>query len=283
MIIRLAQTAPRLGNSEYNFEQCRKLIEEAAADGIELIVFPELSLTGYLLKDMVALVGISAEDPMVHRLAGLSTKVSVLMGLVEHGEDQFFYNSAFYFEDGRLARRYRKAHLPTYGMFDEGRYFARGNRIAAFDTRFGRAGIMICEDAWHPINPYILCQDGAQLLVIVSNSPVRGMTDDGGDFWSVQNWRLICQSYALLFSSFVVYVNRVGCEDGISFSGSSLVADPHGRLIASLPFLEEAVETVELDLDELARARIGSPILADEKFLTSLNELERIRKATFGN
>jgi len=283
MIIRLAQTAPRLGNSEYNFEQCRKLIEEAAADGIELIVFPELSLTGYLLKDMVALVGISAEDPMVHRLAGLSTKVSVLMGLVEHGEDQFFYNSAFYFEDGRLARRYRKAHLPTYGMFDEGRYFARGNRIAAFDTRFGRAGIMICEDAWHPINPYILCQDGAQLLVIVSNSPVRGMTDDGGDFLSVQNWRLICQSYALLFSSFVVYVNRVGCEDGISFSGSSLVADPHGRLIASLPFLEEAVETVELDLDELARARIGSPILADEKFLTSLNELERIRKATFGN
>ena len=167
MIVRLAQTAPRLGNSEHNFEQCRKLIVQAAADNVELIVFPELSLTGYLLKDMVALVAISSRDKIVEQLAGMSDKLSILVGLVEHGEDYFFYNSAFYFEKGRLAKRYRKAHLPTYGMFDEGRYFARGNRIEAFDTRFGRVGIMICEDAWHPINPYILSQDGAQVLLVV--------------------------------------------------------------------------------------------------------------------
>ena len=282
MLVRLAQTSPRLGDMEYNFEQCRDLIRTARGDGVDLIVFPELALNGYLLKDMVSLTGLGEDDPKVRELISLSSDISVLIGLVEHGDDHFYYNSAFYLENGRLAARHRKGHLPTYGMFDEGRYFSPGNRVKAFNTRFGRMGVMICEDAWHPINPYILSQDGAELLAIISNSPVRGMRENGM-FRSVENWRLISRSYALLYSDFVLYVNRAGCEDGISFSGSSHALDPNGETIAELPFLEEAAATLEIDLDELSRARVGSPMLRDEKFLTSLNELERIKKESFGD
>lgn len=282
MIVRLAQTSPRLGDIEYNFEQCRKSIREAAGDGADLIVFPELALNGYLLKDMVPLTALRDDDPKLTELTSLSRDISILIGLVEHGHDHFHYNSALYLENGKLAGRHRKGHLPTYGMFDEGRYFAAGNSVRAFDTKFGRAGVMICEDAWHPINPYILSQDGAELLFIISNSPVRGMRESG-KFQSVENWQRITSSYALLYSNFVFYVNRVGCEDGISFSGSSHVLDPHGELTAELPFLEAAEATVKIDMEELSRARIGSPILRDEKFLTSLNELKRIKKKSYGD
>ncbi len=282
MIVRLAQTSPRLGDIDYNFEQCRKSIREAAGDGADLIIFPELALNGYLLKDMVPLTALRDDDPKLTELISLSRDISILIGLVEHGHDHFHYNSALYLENGKLAGQHRKGHLPTYGMFDEGRYFAAGNRVRAFDTRFGRAGILICEDAWHPINPYILSQDGAELLFIISNSPVRGMRESG-KFQSVENWQRITSSYSLLYSNFVFYINRVGCEDGISFSGSSHVLDPHGELIAELPFLEAAEATVKIDLEELSRARIGSPILRDEKFLTSLNELKRIKKISYGD
>ncbi len=282
MLVRIVQTSPRLGDIEYNFEQCRELIREAAGDGSDLIVFPELSLNGYLLKDMVSLTALSEDDPKVIELIALSRDISILIGLVEHGRDHFHYNSALYLEDGRLVGRHRKGHLPTYGMFDEGRYFAPGNRVRAIDTKFGRAGVLICEDAWHPINPYILSQDGAEMLFVISNSPVRGMRESGS-FRSVENWQRITSSYALLYSNFVFYVNRAGCEDGISFSGSSHVLDPHGELAVELPFLEAAQATVNIDLEELSRARIGSPILRDEKFLTSLNELKRIKKESYGN
>ncbi|MBW7997544.1 MAG: hypothetical protein FVQ81_13400 [Candidatus Glassbacteria bacterium] len=281
MLVRLEQISPRLGDLDYNFEQCRKLAADAAGDGADLIVFPELALNGYLLKDMVSLTGLERDDPKIKELIRLSGKISILIGLVEHGSDHFYYNSAFYLENGELAGCHRKGHLPTYGMFDEGRYFSPGNRTRAISTKFCRLGVLICEDAWHPVNPYILSQDGAQLLVVISNSPVRGMSETGM-FRSVENWQCINRSYALLYSDFLVYVNRAGCEDGISFSGSSHALDPHGDLIAELPFLEQAGATVEIDLDELSRARIGSPILRDEKFLASLNELDRIKKESFG-
>jgi predicted amidohydrolase len=282
MKIRLAQTSPHLGDLEYNFEACREAIRRAAEEDADLIVFPELSLTGYLLKDIVPLVSLTAEDRMMRELAELSRKVSVLIGGVEHGREHFFYNSAFYFEGGELIHVHRKNYLPTYGMFDEGRYFSPGNRVQAAETRLGKVGIMICEDAWHPINPYILCLDGAQILLVMSNSPVRGM-DQNGEFQSIHNWRMITQSYALLYSSFVLYVNRAGCEDGISFSGCSQAINPYGRSFADLPFLEESEMTVTLELGELPRARIYSPILRDENFLMSFNELSRIRKNTYGN
>ncbi|MFC1544574.1 nitrilase-related carbon-nitrogen hydrolase [Gemmatimonadota bacterium] len=282
MLARLAQTSPRLGDMEYNFEQCRSLILAATGDGADLIVFPELALNGYLLQDMVSLTGLRANDSKIQELISLSGKISILIGLVEHGDDHFYYNSAFYLEGGRLVACHRKGHLPTYGMFDEGRYFSSGSRFRAFDTRFARTGVMICEDAWHPINPYILSQDGAELLVIISNSPVRGMRESG-KFRSIENWQLINRSYAMLYSNFVLYVNRVGCEDGISFGGCSHALDPYGETIAELPFLDEATASVEIDLEELSRARVGSPILRDEKFLTSLNELKRIKKESFGD
>ncbi len=281
MKISIQQIAPRLGDLNFNFEQHLKAIEKALDNGIELIVFPELSLTGYLLKDMVAQVAMSADDPRLSELAGLSRRgISILAGLVEHSRGHLFYNSAFYFECGELLHRHRKAYLPTYGMFDEGRYFSPGNRIKSIKTRFGKIGIMICEDAWHPVNPYILCQDGAQMLLVISNSPVRGMNDEG-QFQSVKNWARIIQSYALLHSSFLIYVNRVGCEDGISFSGCSQAIDPNGEPLLTLPFLEETIGTLDLDFSELSRSRIHSPILRDENFLMSFNELKRIKKALF--
>ena len=277
----MVQSSPKLGDLDSNFKQTCETIEQAIEEKSDIVVFPELSLTGYLLKDIVPHVGIGVDDPKIKHLAGLSKDISILLGLVEEGGNRFYYNSAFYFENGELTFRHRKSYLATYGMFDEGRYFAAGHRMQAFDSRFGRIGVMICEDAWHAINPYILSQDGAQIMFIISNSPVRGLTSRDADFRNVTNWKQIIECYALLYSSFTVYVNRVGCEDGISFSGTSAVIDPYGRRITELPFVEQECRTVELDINELTRARVCSPILRDEKFLQSFNELERIRRHNY--
>jgi predicted amidohydrolase len=143
------------------------------------VVFPELSLSGYFLKDMVSTVAVRLDSAEVKQLKRLSRGRALVAGLVEETDDFRFYNSAVYIEDGEVVHVHRKVYLPTYGLFDEGRYFARGDRIRAFDTRFGRSATLICEDMWHPSSVYIAALDRAVLLYCPSTSPLRGVTPIG--------------------------------------------------------------------------------------------------------
>jgi predicted amidohydrolase len=198
----------------------------------------------------------------------------MVVGFVEEDPRYRYYISSAYLSAREIIHVHRKVYLPTYGIFDEKRYFATGNSFRAFDTRFGRAGILICEDFWHASSPYTLWLDGADLMLFTSASPGRGVTDEmlGSAKWV----ELVNQAYAGLFTNFVAHTNRVGFEDGLNFWGGSTVFDPDGRLVAQAPYDDEGITIAELDLNQLRRTRMRNPLLRDERAEVVLRELIRI-------
>jgi predicted amidohydrolase len=271
----LAQIAPALGDVERNRDLHLERIAAARAAGADLVVFPELSLTGYWLHDLVGEIAVDpATAEVLEPLRQAARQIDVVLGLVEAGEDGQAYNAAAWLSDGEVLAVHRKVHLPTYTLFDEGRYFAPGTRVRAFETRFGRAGLLICEDLWHPALPYLLAQDGGDLLVVLSSGPGRGIGD--GELASERSWKLLGETAARFHTQFLIYVNRVGVEDGYSFTGGSFVFAPDGTLLAELPDLEEAGETVELDRREIRRIRQLSPLRRGDRPDVVFRELGRI-------
>ncbi|MFQ5895886.1 MAG: nitrilase-related carbon-nitrogen hydrolase, partial [Nitrospinota bacterium] len=215
----LAQMGPTLGDLEANRKRVLAVARKALRRGVELLLFPELALTGFFLKDVVPSVAQTRWGALVEELKALSRDMALVVGFVEESRAHIFYNAAAYFEEGRLVHCHRKVYLPTYGIFDEQRYLGRGRAVRAFDTRFGRAAILICEDAWHPSLAYLASQDGADLLFIPSASPGRGVRRGRGRLGIQESWRAINRCYAQTLSQFVFFANRVGYEDGINFWG----------------------------------------------------------------
>lgn len=273
----LAQITPKLGNVEANLQIHLDAIHQALEQKVDLLVFPELSLTGYRLHDLAFSVGLTTQPlaPALQKIAEASQKIDVVVGFVEQDVRQKFFIAGAYFSQGQLLHLHRKVYLPTYGMFDEGRYFAWGDAIQAFDTRFGRIGLLICEDFWHMSPPYLLWLDGADVLILTSASPGRGLTTQqklGSAKWVEQ----VTQAYANMFTNFVIHVNRTGFEDGVSFWGGSIVYDPEGNLIAQAPYYEETLLVTEIDLSQLRRTRSRLPLLRDERTALTLREMQRI-------
>lgn len=275
--IGLAQINPKLGDVQANLDLHLQTIAQAADQGVELLVFPELSLTGYRLRDLAFEVAHrpAPDDPVFARLLDASRDMDLVVGFVETDRRQKFYISAAYLARGEVVHVHRKVYLPTYGMFDEGRYFAWGDAVRAFDTRFGRVGILICEDFWHVSPPYLLWLDGADMLILTSSSPGRGLATEqkiGSARW-VEH---ISQAYASIFTNFVVHTNRTGFEDGVNFWGGSTAYDPEGILLAQGAHYEEELVTARLDLNQLRRTRIRLPLLRDERVELTTRELRRI-------
>lgn len=271
----LAQITTRLGVVSANLEKHLDYISQAK--GADLVVFPELSLTGYVIQDLVPTVVAkpTADDSTFKPLLQASKNVDLIVGFTEEDSRHRFFNSAAYLSKGEVVHVHRKVYLPTYGMFDEGRFWAWGDSIRAFDTRFGRVGMLICEDFWHASPPYLLWLDGADLMYFISASPGRGISND--EALESARWvEHVAQAYASLFTNFVAQNGRTGYEDGLNFWGGSTVYDPNGELIAKGPYFEEALTSVELDLAELHRARARLPLLRDERTALVQRELNRI-------
>jgi predicted amidohydrolase len=204
-----------------------------------------------------------------------SRDLSLAFGYVEESPDHRFYNSALYVEDGRIVHRHRKVYLPTYGMFDELRYFASGDSVSAFNTKFGRMGILICEDVWHLSAGCILSADGADVMIHLASSPARGMKAEPRlDIYDT--WENLNRTYASSFCCYVVFVNRVGCEDGLTFWGGSEVIDPDCRLAGKAKYLDEDLLVTDIDTDKIRRARMYTPVRRDERLHLTLKELHRI-------
>ncbi|QWK10822.1 MAG: hypothetical protein KNN16_00780 [Thermoflexus hugenholtzii] len=273
----LAQIYPRLGDLEANLEKHLEFIEEAAARGADLVVFPELSLTGYVLQDLTYEVAIRPEPdhPILRPLLDASRRVDLVVGFVEIDERGRYYTAGAYLSGGQMLHRHRKVYLPTYGMFDEGRDMAPGDRVRAFRTRFGRFGLLICEDFWHVSPPYLLWLDGAEVLIFTSASPGRGLGIPG-KLGSARWVELVNQAYASLFTVFVIHVNRAGFEDGQNFWGGSTIFDPNGDLVVQGPYFDEALILASIDLDQIRRTRIRLPLVRDERPDLVLRELRRI-------
>jgi NAD+ synthase (glutamine-hydrolysing) len=276
--IALAQIAPRLGALEANLEGHRELLDDARAKGSDLVVFPELGLTGYLLQDLAAEVAMRLDDPRLAALAAATDGLSAVISFVEESADHRLFIAAGLFEDGELRHVHRKLYLPTYGLFDERRFFAQGDGLRATPSRLGAGiGIGICEDFWHLTVPQLLALDGAQILVNISSSPGRDLaaTNEVG-LGTATSWRTLMRTYAQLTTSFVIFCNRVGVEESISFWGGSEVIAPSGRAVFSAPLYDEGLFTVDIALQDVRRERIALPLLRDERPELQVRELGRI-------
>lgn len=270
MKIKLAQYKPILGDFEKNLKRVMELIEEGIKDKADLIVFPELALTGYLLEDLAFT---AAVKNLPVELLHASKKISIIIGAVELAADRYVYNSAFYLEEGEVKHIHRKVYLPTYGMFDEARYFRAGNSIRAFDTKFGRMGILICEDMWHQGSSFILAQDGAEQIFVLTNSPARGF----GQELSIEGeWNSLLHSSAIADTVFVTMVNRAGVEDGVTFWGGSRVFAPTGEMICRAENFQEQCMTVEIDRRMIDRVRFSGGVGKNENLPLMIKELTRI-------
>ena len=276
--VAIAQINPRLGDLQSNLALYEEKIHRAVKEKADLLLFPELSLTGYFLRDMVPNVALKLSAPEIKELKKLSREVSFVAGLVEESSDYRFYNAAIYFEAGEIRHVHRKVYLPTYGMFDEQRYFARGDRVRAFDSKFGRIAVLICEDLWHPSTVYLAALDGAVAILCPSASPLRGITDQQVQDDNARYWELINRAYAETFSLFMIYGNRVGFEDGVGFWGGSELLDPAGRRIAKGKYYDEDFIVGEVALESVRRKRTMAPLLRDEDLDLTINELMRIRE-----
>lgn len=277
LTLALAQVDTCLGCVEANLEKHLSLAKEAAACGADLLVFPELSLTGYGLQDLASAVALrpTRDDPVFRHLLDASQDLDLVVGFVDEDRRNRFFIAAAYLAAGQVVHVHHKVYLPTYGLFDEGRFFAWGDSIRAFDTRFGRMGMLICEDFWHASPPYLLWLDGAEILLLTSASPGRGLGAEA-QLASARWVEHINQAYASLFTTFVIHTNRVGYEDGLNFWGGSTVFDPDGEAIVRGPYHQEALVTAEVDLDQLHRTRARLPLLRDERTALVLRELARV-------
>lgn len=278
--VALAQVAPSLGDLDANLALHFDCIDGARRDGAALVVFPELSLTGYHLADQVPEVALARDAPALGRLAKASSDIDVVVGFVEDAPGHRFFNAAAYLSAGRLVHVHRKIYLPTYGMFQEGREFAAGGLLRSFETPHGPAGLLICEDLWHVTSSWLLAQQGAEIVLAVGNGPTRG-TQPGEGITSVSVWRDLLRAQAQFHTSYYVFVNRVGCEDGLTFGGGSMVVDPFGRVVAEAPALDEHVLTVALEASTLRRARTAYPLLRDTDLELVQREVERLRRIRY--
>jgi NAD+ synthase (glutamine-hydrolysing) len=279
--IALAQLNTRLGDLAGNLEKHLTLAHEAHRAGADLVVFPELSLTGYVLQDLAPSVALrpNADDPVFRHLLHASHEIDIVAGFVDEDRRHRFFIAAAYLSGGKVLHVHHKVYLPTYGLFDEGRFFALGDSVCAFDTRFGRMGILICEDFWHASPPYLLWLDGADVFLFASASPGRGLSHEP-QLESARWVEHINRAYASLFTCFVAHSNRVGYEDGLNFWGGSTIFDPNGDLVVRAPSYEEGLTLSEIDLNQLHRTRARLPLLRDERTGLVQRELGRIQMQT---
>jgi len=283
--VALAQLAPQLGMVEANLEQHRAWLSDARARGADLVVFPELGLTGYLLQDLNSEVAMRLDDPRLDALASETHGLSAVVSFVEESEDHRLFIAAALLEDGALRHVHRKVFLPNYGLFDERRFFAAGSELRAAQSRLGvRVGIAVCEDFWHMATPQVLALDGAQVLINVSSSPGRDVAaiNESG-LGTAASWATLLRAYAELTTSYVLFVNRVGTEESITFWGGSRVVGPDGDTVSAAPLHDEALLVVDLDLAAVRRERIALPLLRDERPDVVLRQLERIIRERAGS
>jgi predicted amidohydrolase len=278
MKIALAQIGPRLGDVQANVEKHLAAIARASTGGAEIVVFPELSLTGYYLRDLTTTVAVrpTAADPFFGQLLKASMNLDVIVGFVEETERYLYYNSAAYLSGGKVVHIHRKVYLPTYGMFDEQRFLATGDGVRSFETPFGRFAMLICEDLWHLSLPYLAWLDGADYVIGLVASPGRGVRSSSPRLASAEVWDVLGRALAQFTTSYVVLVNRVGYEDGVGFFGGSLAVAPSGQPVARAVDLDEDLVIAELDPALLRRERIMYPLLRDEQPDLTMRELHRI-------
>jgi predicted amidohydrolase len=272
--ITLAQVDATLGDIDANAERAERAVAEAVAGRADMVVFPELHLTGYSIGGLPDDVSVRADDPRLARIAHRAGDAGVLAGFVEDGPGIHTYNTAGYFAGGELVHLHRKLYLPTYKSFEERKHFTPGPNLRAFPGAGGtRTAVLLCNDAWQPQLAFLATQDGARVLLVPAAS-AQSLFPDHYD--SHTYWRDITRFYARMFQLFVVFVNRVGVEGDLRFWGGSHVVDPWGETVAEAPEGEEHLLTVDIDLSDVRRRRRAIPLVKEARLGLISREVARL-------
>jgi predicted amidohydrolase len=274
MRITLAQVSSELGDVDANLERAADIVAQARRQSSDLVVFPELFLTGYALSQVDQDVSMSADDRRLLQLSAVAPDTDVLVGLYEDGLGVHNYNAAAYYDTDQRIHTHRKLYLPTYDIFEERKHFSPGQSMRAFDTRHGRTATLICNDAWQPHLVFLAIQDGARVLLVPTNSAQSRFPEQ---YDSRTYWRDITVFYARMFQCYVVFVNRVGDEgEHLRFWGGSHIVDPWGKIVTALPEGEEAVRTAEIDLSMVRKRRREVPLVREARLGLLAREANRL-------
>ena len=252
----LAQTGPKLGNKERNLRQISEQASKARKKNVDLLVFPELHLTGYTMRDEVSHLAESIPGPSTRKVETLAREhgVHVVFGMPEESEVKgVIHNTAVFVGPKGLVGRYRKIHLPTHSVFEERRYYRPGQEASVFKTDIGTIGLSICYDLYFPELTRLQALQGAELVVCISASPgLRRRFFEG-----------FCLSRAMENAVYLAYVNRVGIEEGLQFWGGSRVIAPNGSVLAQCKYDLEEFQICKVNLSEVSRARAFIPTIKD--------------------
>ncbi|HEY3895399.1 MAG TPA: nitrilase-related carbon-nitrogen hydrolase [Pseudonocardiaceae bacterium] len=276
MRITLAQVDSRPGELGVNAAHAEQVIAEAVSEGTDLVVFPELSLSGYSIGEFTEDISIPPDDPLLVKLAKQTKGAGVLLGFPEqqaHG--LHIYNSAAYYESGLLVHVHRKLFLPNYATFEERKHFLPGQSSRAFPILGGRhrAATLVCNDAWQPQLAFVSAQDGA-IIMLVPACSAQSMFPERYD--SRSYWRGITRFYGRMFQLYVVFVNRVGTEGALRFWGGSHIVDPWGEVIAEADADREHLLTVDVDLSLVRRRRRDIPLVREGRLGLLRREIDRL-------
>ena len=238
MRVTLAQTSPKLNRS--NLEEIITIIKDTQ-DSSDLIIFPELSLNGYLLQDKLSEDAWSIEELSI--LNTLSKKIDIVVGGAMK-DGNYFRNAALYFSKGKVVSQHNKVHLPNYGMFEEARYFEAGKIFESFLVRDEKISMLVCEDLWHGSVHQDLIKENPDLIIALVSSPARGFSDNGLEIQ--EKWYDIIKTVARECKAKLIFVNRVGFEDGLGFWGGSCIVNSDAEIEHKLPHYEAVTKTFEI-------------------------------------
>ncbi len=289
------QTAPQLLDLQSNLEEVVALIKKGRDNGSDLIVFPELALTGYFVAKNYHEAALRLDSPEVDRLVRATRGTAAIVGFIEETPSMNFYNSALVMVDGELLYSCRKLNLPNYGDFEERKIFSSGSRVRVFRLHGYTLAVLICNDMWHPNLPYLAMTQEADIIVTIINSSEGSM---GDEFSNIESWEVINKFYARIFGVYLICANRVGSEyvfarpplalrediekpkepdqEEHRFWGGSEIINPFGHRMAKAALLEPDSITARLERDLLRRKRILLPYLRQDDPYLTLRELERI-------
>lgn len=279
MKLGMVQVAPVFGNVEANLNEMINIMRKHKGK-VDLLIFPELSLTGYDLKERLYDLALTTDSKEILQVCQASEELgmSVVFGFVEQGLGDQIYNSAMMIKDGQVCSVQRKLYPTTYGVFEEGKYFSKGKKVQVQSMGAFTTSMLICNDLWQPSLPHIAAHHHTSLLIGLINSPEGGL---GSQYSSSAGWETVGKFYASLYGCYVALVNRVGNENDISFYGHSKLIDPYGRIIAQCPYGEPSVQIAEIDPSFVREIRTLLPVIRDEDVHVTMRHYQEISKLQF--
>ena len=299
MRVTICQTTPRLFALEENLEEVIDRINHWREQGAELIIFPELALTGYFVGARYHELSLRLDSPQVKRLAAATKGTAAVIGFIEESRSMNFYNAALVAVDGEIQFCYRKINLPNYGVFEEKKFFSGGKRVPVFRLGAFNVAVFICNDLWHPSLPYLGITQKADIFVTIFNSSQGSM---GDEFCNIESWQIINKFYARIFGIYNLCANRVGEEgpekkrevdlrqegepreaaeirepaERYRFWGGSEIINPFGQRVVQAKLHQPDEITGEIDREMLRRKRIVLPYLRNDDPQFTLAELKRV-------